>query len=79
MYPYTASGTYPRILGRYVRDERALSIEDRATYEQPRQLATGVRDVFVNGVAVIQDGRHTGAKPGRALRGPGWRPELSTR
>jgi dihydroorotase/N-acyl-D-amino-acid deacylase len=105
-------GTYPRILGRYVRDERILPLEDavrkmtgavaerlmihdrgllrpgmfadvvvfdpatireNSTYEQPNQLSTGVRDVFVNGVAVVRDGRHTGAKPGRIVRGPGWR------
>jgi N-acyl-D-amino-acid deacylase len=105
-------GTFPRILGRYVRDERLMPLEeavrkmtsatatrlslayrgllkpgmfadivvfdpaavaDRATYEQPHQLAVGVRDVFVNGMAVMRNGRHTGAKPGRALRGPGYR------
>jgi N-acyl-D-aspartate/D-glutamate deacylase len=48
------------------------TIADRATFEAPHQLSTGVRHVFVNGVAVWKDGRHTGAKPGRALRGPGW-------
>ena len=42
------------------------------TYAQPAQLATGVDDVFVNGVQVLRDGRHTGAKPGRFVRGPGW-------
>jgi N-acyl-D-aspartate/D-glutamate deacylase len=47
-------------------------IADRATYTQPHQLAVGVRDVFVNGVGVWRDGRHTGATPGRAVRGPGW-------
>jgi dihydroorotase/N-acyl-D-amino-acid deacylase len=105
-------GNYPRILGKYVRDEHVLSLEeavrkmtsavatrlsiagrgvlepgmfadvvvfdpatisDRATYEKPKQLSVGVRDVFVNGVQVIRDGVHTGAKPGRALRGPGYR------
>jgi dihydroorotase/N-acyl-D-amino-acid deacylase len=49
-------------------------VADRATYTQPHQLAVGVRDVFVNGVAVWRDGRHTGATPGRAVRGPGWTP-----
>jgi len=44
------------------------TITDRATYEQPHQLSDGVRHVFVNGVAVVHDGRHTGATPGRALR-----------
>jgi dihydroorotase/N-acyl-D-amino-acid deacylase len=106
-------GNYPRILGKYVRDEQVISLEDalrkmtsavatrlslsdrgllkpgmfadivvfdpktiadRATYEQPKQLSVGVRDVWVNGVQVLRDGRHTGARPGRALRGPGYRP-----
>ena len=47
------------------------TIADRATYEKPHQYAVGVRHVFVNGVAVLANGEHTGAKPGRALRGPG--------
>lgn len=107
-------GTYPRILGKYVRDEHVLTLEDairkmtsavatrlsipdrgllkpgmfadvvvfdpatiidRATYENPKQLSVGVRDVFVNGVQVIRDGQHTNATPGRALRGPGYRPK----
>ncbi len=105
-------GTFPRILGRYVRDERLMPLEeavrkmtsatatrlslhergllkpgmyadvvifdprtiiDKATYEQPLQASVGVRDVFVNGVAVLRDGQHTGAKPGRIVRGPGYR------
>ncbi|HEX6631818.1 MAG TPA: hypothetical protein VF048_12045 [Gemmatimonadaceae bacterium] len=49
------------------------TIRDRATFEQPLQLSTGVRHVFVNGTEVWANGRHTGAKPGRAVRGPGWR------
>jgi N-acyl-D-amino-acid deacylase len=104
-------GTYPRILGRYVREQRVISLEDavrkmsgavatrlsirdrgllalgfyadvvvfdpatiidRATFEQPHQLSTGVRHLFVNGVAVVSNGRHTGAKPGRIVRGPGY-------
>jgi dihydroorotase/N-acyl-D-amino-acid deacylase len=104
-------GTYPRILGRYVREQRVLSLEDavrkmsgavatrlsirdrgllapgyfadvvvfdpatiidRATFEQPHQLSTGVQYLFVNGVAVVSNGRHTGAKPGRLVRGPGY-------
>ncbi len=104
-------GTYPRILGRYVREQRVISLEDavrkmsgpvatrlsirdrgvlaqgfyadvvvfdpatiidRATFEQPHQLSTGVQYVFVNGVAVVSNGRHTGAKPGRLVRGPGY-------
>jgi len=105
-------GTYPRILGRYVRDEHVLTLEDairkmsgavadrllikdrgllregmyadvvvfdpatiqeHSTYEKPNQASTGVEEVFVNGVEVIRDGHHTGAKPGRVVRGPGWR------
>jgi N-acyl-D-amino-acid deacylase len=49
------------------------TIRDHATFEAPHQLATGVRDVLVNGVAVVRDGQHTGAKPGRFVRGPGFR------
>ena len=109
-----AYGTYPRILGRFVREQRILTLEDavrkmtsavanrlsirdrgqlregmyadvilfdpntiidRATYEKPHQLSEGLRYVFVNGVAVIEDGKVTGAKPGRIVRGPGWRGE----
>jgi dihydroorotase/N-acyl-D-amino-acid deacylase len=105
-------GTYPRILGKYVRDEHVLTLEDairkmsgavadrllikdrgllregmyadvvvfdpatiqeHSTYEKPNQASTGVREVFVNGTEVIRDGKHTGAKPGRVVRGPGWR------
>ena len=47
------------------------TIKDHATFEQPHQYATGVRDVFVNGVAVLRDGEHTGATPGRVVLGPG--------
>lgn len=47
------------------------TIRDHATFEQPHQYATGVRDVFVNGVQVLKDGEHTGAKPGRVVLGPG--------
>lgn len=107
-----AYGTYPRILGRFVREQHILTLEDavrkmtgavaqrlsiqdrgeikeglvadimifdpktiidRATYERPHQLSIGVRYVFVNGVAVVDDGRVTGAKPGVVLRGPAWR------
>jgi N-acyl-D-amino-acid deacylase len=105
-------GNFARLLGRYVRDEKALSlaeavrrltslpadnlritdrgrlrsgyfadlaifdparIADRATYEKPHQYAVGMRHVFVNGVAVLRNGEHTGAKPGRFVHGPGWR------
>jgi len=107
-----AYGTYPRILGRFVREQRILTLEDavrkmtsavaqrlsiqdrgelkeglaadimlfdpktiidRATYERPHQLSVGVRYVFVNGIAVVDDSKVTGAKPGVVLRGPGWR------
>ena len=47
------------------------TITDHATFEKPAQYATGVKEVFVNGVEVLKDGEHTGAKPGRALWGPG--------
>jgi N-acyl-D-amino-acid deacylase len=106
-----AYGNVARLLGRYVRDEKATTlqdavrrltslpatnlslkqrgwlkpgyyadvvvfdpatIQDHATFEKPKQLATGVKDVFVNGVQVLKDGKHTGAKPGRFVRGPGW-------
>jgi dihydroorotase/N-acyl-D-amino-acid deacylase len=108
-----AYGTFTRILGKYVREDGVIPLEDavrkmtsatalrlgiqdrgilregmfadvvvfdprtiadRATFEQPHQLSTGVRHVLVNGVPVVQDGAVTGAKPGRALRGPGYRP-----
>jgi N-acyl-D-amino-acid deacylase len=49
------------------------TVADTATFEKPHQLAVGMRHVFVNGVHVLRDGEHTGAKPGRALRGPGAR------
>lgn len=48
------------------------TISDHATYESPMQYATGVRDVFVNGVQVLRNGEHTGATPGQVVRGPGW-------
>jgi N-acyl-D-amino-acid deacylase len=106
-----AYGNVARLLGHYVRDEHAATlqdairrltsfpaanigirnrgslapgyyadvvvfdpktIQDHATYEKPDQLATGVEDVFVNGVQVMRDGKHTGAKPGRVVHGPGW-------
>jgi len=48
-------------------------IQDHATFDRPQQFATGVRHVWVNGEQVIRDGEHTGATPGRVVRGPGWR------
>ncbi|HET7598796.1 MAG TPA: amidohydrolase family protein [Gemmatimonadales bacterium] len=106
-----AYGNFARVLGRYVRDERLLPLEeavrrlaalpaenlrisrrgrlapgyfadvvafdpgrirDHATFERPHQYATGMVHVFVNGVQVLRNGSHTGAKPGRVVRGPGW-------
>ncbi len=61
--------------GRIARGKKAdlvafdpLRVKDEATFEQPHQYATGIPHVIVNGVAVVESGRHTGAKPGRALR-----------
>ncbi len=104
-------GTFPRVLGRFVRDEGLMPLEeairkatalpaenlkirqrgrletgyfadvlvfdpaaivDHATFESPHQYSTGVQHVFINGVEVIRDGSHTGATPGRVVRGPGW-------
>ncbi len=48
------------------------SVIDHATFADPHRLSTGVRDVWVNGERVLADGEHTGAKPGRVVRGPGW-------
>ncbi len=48
------------------------TIQDHATYEKPQVFATGMREVFVNGVEVVRDGTHTGATPGRFVKGPGW-------
>jgi len=48
------------------------TIRDHATFEKPMQYATGVRDVFVNGVQVLKSGEPTGATPGRFVKGPGW-------
>ena len=105
-----AYGNFARVLGKYVRDDKVLSLpdairklsglpattleldrrgflkegmfadvvvfdpattSDRATFQNPHQYATGMRQVFVNGAQVIRDGEHTGARPGRALWGPG--------
>jgi N-acyl-D-amino-acid deacylase len=48
------------------------TIMDNATFENPHRLSTGIRDVFVNGVAVLRNNQHTGAKPGVVVRGPGY-------
>ncbi len=107
-----AYGNFTRLMGRYVREQRVIPLEDavrkasaavatrlslndrgvlrvglkadvivfdattiidNATFERPHQLSTGVRDVFVNGVAVLRNNAHTGAKPGVVVRGPGYR------
>ena len=106
-----AYGSFARLLGRYVRDERVIPleeavrrltsfpaqnlrlerrgllepgyfadvvvfdpdrIEDHATYDNPHQYATGVEHALVNGTFVLRDGEHTGALPGRVVRGPLW-------
>ncbi len=106
-----AYGNFARLLGKYVRDEQVISLEeairkltslpasnlriqgrgqlspgyfadivvfdptsiqDHATYEEPHQYATGMHHVWVNGTRVLADGDHTGAMPGRVVRGPGW-------
>jgi N-acyl-D-amino-acid deacylase len=107
-----AYGNFARLLGKYVRDEKVIPLEeairrltsfpcdtlgiqrrgrlqkghfadvvvfdpariqDHATFDKPHQYSTGVAHVFVNGAQVLRDGEHTGAKPGRVVRGPGWR------
>ncbi|MGB5227157.1 MAG: D-aminoacylase, partial [Eudoraea sp.] len=50
----------------------ANTIKDNATFAKPHQYATGMKHVFVNGTQVLKDGEHTGAFPGRVVRGPGW-------
>jgi dihydroorotase/N-acyl-D-amino-acid deacylase len=104
-------GTYTRILGKYVREDRVMRMEeairkmssavanrlfirdrgliregyyadlvifdpktvgDRATFENPHQVSVGVHHVYVNGIAVVENGKHTDAKPGRIVRGPGY-------
>ena len=49
------------------------TVQDHATYDKPHQYATGVSDVFVNGVQVLKNNEHTGASPGRFLKGPGYK------
>jgi N-acyl-D-amino-acid deacylase len=107
-----AYGTYPRILGRFVRENGWITLEDavrkgtsavadrldlrdrgllrdgmkadvivfdpdtiidHSEYTDPHHLSTGVRDVFVNGTAVLRDGAHTGELPGQRVNGPGYR------
>lgn len=106
-----AYGSFARVLGRYVREERVITLQeavrklaalpahnlrierrgrlqdgyyadvvvfdpatirDHATFVEPHQYATGMVHVFVNGEQVLKDGEHTGATPGRVVRGPGW-------
>ncbi len=106
-----AYGTFARVIGKYVRDEGVLSLEeairrmtslpaanisikdrgqltegyyadivvfdpdvvqDFATFAEPHQYSIGVEHVLVNGVQVLKAGEHTGATPGRVVRGPGW-------
>jgi N-acyl-D-amino-acid deacylase len=50
----------------------AEKVSDHATFEEPHQYSTGVQHVFVNGEQVLRYGKHTGATPGRVVRGPGW-------
>ncbi len=107
-----AFGTYTRVLGKYVREEQVLTLEDavrkmssgvasrlglmdrgllrpgmaadivlfdpttvtdHATFADPHHLSTGIRDVWVNGVHVLNDGEHTGATPGQLVVGAGAR------
>ncbi len=48
------------------------TVRDHATFEEPHRYATGMVHVFVNGEQVLRHGEHTGALPGRVVRGPGW-------
>jgi len=64
-----------RLAANYFADVVVFNPEtviDRATFEEPHQLATGVEHVFVNGEQVLRDGQHTGATPGRFVKGPGY-------
>ena len=49
-----------------------ITIQDHSTFDQPHQYATGVQHVFVNGEQVLDNGEHTGATPGRFVKGPGY-------
>jgi len=51
----------------------ANTIRDHATFEEPHQYSTGIETVVINGQVVIDKGEHTGALPGKVVRGPGWR------
>lgn len=107
-----AYGNFARLLGKYVRDEKVISLEeairklsslpcdnlkvkkrgrlavgnfadivvfdpmkiqDKATFEKPHQLSEGMIHVFVNGTQVVKEGKHTGAKPGKFVKGPGFK------
>ena len=107
-----AYGNFSRLLGKYVRDEKVISLEeavrkltslpasnlkikkrgsltegyfadlaifnpetiqDHATFAEPHQYSTGMVHVFVNGEQVLKDGEHTGATPGKVVRGPGYK------
>jgi N-acyl-D-amino-acid deacylase len=52
------------------------AIQEHATFAEPHAYSTGVVHVFVNGMQVLKDGEHTGALPGRVVRGPGWKREV---
>jgi N-acyl-D-amino-acid deacylase len=112
-----AYGSFARLLGKYVRDERIVPLEeavrrltslpaqtlrlerrgliepgyfadvvvfdpdrvqDHATFDEPHRYATGVEHVAVNGTLVLRDGEHTGALPGRVVRGPLWSRDSSS-
>tara|TARA_B100000929_G_scaffold192762_1_gene152755 strand:+ start:22 stop:1671 length:1650 start_codon:yes stop_codon:yes gene_type:complete len=113
-----AYGSFARVLGKFVRDEKIIplreairrltsfpaanlkirnrgslkegyfadvvvfdpeTVSDHATFKKPHQYSTGVSHVFVNGEQVLKDGEHTGAKPGRVVRGPGWKGHLKAK
>lgn len=50
----------------------AAAVTDHSTYDKPQQYATGIQDVFVNGIQVLKNGEHTHARPGRFIKGPGY-------
>lgn len=58
--------------GRPTVRRRPATVGDRATFQDPQQYAVGMVNVFVNGQQVVANGRHTGAKPGRVVHGPGY-------